>query len=157
MARVIIYDPAHENERVVNDLGYISASSYLSRVGVDVVIYGKGTTFPTLVEPSHLYWRHDAGEIRDMDAGEKSALDVEIAAAALASKRSGAKDGFESGGAQRTARRALLNNIVKDSIRWRTWLIGRAYPSTKGGSRVSLAICDSFRERTGSAQDLAAC
>ena len=121
MARVIIYDPAHENERVVNDLGYISASSYLSRVGVDVVIYGKGTTFPTLIEPSHLYWRHDAGEIRDMDAGEKAALDVEIAAAALASKRSGAKDGFESGGAQKTARRALLNNIVKDSIRWRTW------------------------------------
>lgn len=122
MARVIIYDPAHENERVVNDLGYISASSYLPRVGVDVVIYGKGATFPTLVEPLSLYWRHDTGTIRDMDTAEKLALDAEIAAEQLAARRAGGQAQMTNPGPLGVSKRAIAEVMIREVNIIRGWI-----------------------------------
>jgi len=120
MADVYIYDPAHDNDRVLNYLPSVSGSPYLPRVGVDVVIYGKGSTFPTLTEPQ-AYWRHDAGEIRDMDAGEKAARDAEIAAQWLANKRAGAQAIMLADGPQGASKRAIAEMTIREINILREW------------------------------------
>jgi hypothetical protein len=111
MARVVIYDPGHSLERVTGYEASGSQSDYAGRD--DVVIYAKGDVFPTLAEPQ-MYWRHDAGVIRDMDSVEKSALDAEIAAALLASRRDGAKAAVDLPGVEGYKLRAVVELMIRE-------------------------------------------
>ena len=118
MARVVIYDPAHENERVTSDLGDVNTLDYLARVGVDAVIDPDTSGF---TEPD-LYWRHDTGAIREMDAGEKAALDAEIAADQIARNQDFATGEVAANSGHGVRTRAVVQmSVVGDNIS-RQWL-----------------------------------
>ena len=110
MSRVVIYDPGHENERVLQDLPSVNTPDYTDRVGVDAVI---NPDTSGNVEPI-LYWRHDAGAIRDMNQTEKDALDLEIANAALAAARDGAKAGIDLSGQEGVKLRAVVELMIRE-------------------------------------------
>jgi hypothetical protein len=148
MARIVIYDPAHENERVTGDLGDRNTLEYLDRVGVDAVI---DPDTSGLVEPD-LYWRHDAGAIRDMDSGEKAALDAEFAAVRLAAKRDGAvarMDADSAAGASRRAMAALMIdelNILRE--RERTFQTDVAAANNLADLKAAVAAYPVLNDRT---------
>lgn len=121
MAHFVIYDPGHALERVIDNIPLAHDPDYDDRVGVDAV---KDPDLSGMVEPPHLYWRHDAGAIRDMDAGEKATLDAEIAADDLATRRDQGKQNFEqfAGSGMGITLRSVVSAIVREiNILRRPW------------------------------------
>ena len=119
MSRIYIYDEAHPNERVLSYLPTANTPDYEART--DVVIYGKGSTPPTLIEELP-YLRHDTGEIRDMNQTEKDALDAEVEAARITASRDGASAEAAALGRRGVRTRAILQmSVLGDNIS-REWL-----------------------------------
>jgi len=110
MARIVIYDPGHANERVLQDLPSVNTPDYSDRVGTDVVI--NPDTSGNVEEMR--YWRHDAGAIRDMDAGEKAAFDAEIDAALLAANRAGSKAVIDVSNVEGFKIRAIVELMIRE-------------------------------------------
>ena len=148
MARVTIYDPAHENERVVRDIDQANTLEYLSRVGVDVILDANTDGF---TEP-YTYWRHDTGVIREMDQTEKDALDAEILADHIASKRSGAQAEMLADSAPGVRDRAIADMMIREinilRRRWEQFQDDVATATSLGDLQASVAAYPDLNDRT---------
>lgn len=148
MARVIIYDPGHANERVLRDLDQANTLEYLDRVGTDVVLDPDTSGF---TEP-YKYWRHDTGVIREMNQGEKDALDAENLAAHTANKRAGAQAEMLADTAPGVRDRALADMMIREINilrgRWEQFQGDVAAATSLGDLQASVAAYPDLDDRT---------